>query len=85
MSNNIPTGLKKAFAVKIVITVTNDGQVNVSGFPKNLPQATGIMDMGKNAVVNYFVQKARSGDLDDNGIVTDDKIIKPDKNIIRVQ
>ena len=69
--------LGAAYSVKIVITLTQDGRVSVGGFPNNLHQAIGVLDAAKNAIVNHFIDKAKGGNLDDKGNVTDERIIKP--------
>lgn len=74
--------LKEEYVIKMTVTITRNGQINVHSFPKNVHQATQIMDDAKKAVINYFLEKAMTGKLDQLGNVTDNKIIVPDKNII---
>ena len=74
--------LKEEYVIKMTITITRNGQINVNGFPKNIDQATRVMDDAKKAVINYFILKATSGELDQLGNVIDSGIIKPKSNII---
>ncbi len=74
--------LKEAYVVKMTIMVTRNGQISVNGFPKNIHQAADVMDSAKKAIINYFLEKATNGNLDQLGNVTDEKIIMPGKNII---
>ena len=77
--NKLKQGMKAGnmYAVKIIITLTQDGRVSVAGFPNNLHQAMGLIDAAKTAVVKHFIEKANAGNLDENGNINE-RIIKPE-------
>lgn len=68
--------LKKS-AYQIVITVGQDGRVEVIGFPVNYNAAMQIMGAGTARVAQHFVNKARDGEVDDNLNLQNSRIIKP--------
>ena len=76
--------LKDTYAIKLTITVTNGGQIGVNGFPTNIQAAVDVMNAATKAIINFFLEKARNGELDELGSVIDSKVIKPDKRIITV-
>lgn len=81
--NKKPTvNLKDAYAVKILIAITNEGKMSVTGFPLNVHTAQKIMQGATGTVMNYFIEGARAGNMDEAGNVTKSKIIKLNKNII---
>lgn len=64
----------------IIIDVFDNGVVQVKGFPMDFSNAISLMYAGTTAVVNYFLSKAREGNLDDRGRV-DERIIVPDLKV----
>ena len=74
--------LKDGYLIKMTITLTRNGQINVNGFPKNVHQAVQVMTDAQKAIINYFIERATNGELDQIGNVTDGKIVMPDKNIV---
>ena len=68
--------------LKITIEILDNDQIRVNGFPKNTQQAINLMNAATGTIVNYFVEKARSGDVDEMGNVTESNIIKPDNLIV---
>ena len=76
---------KSAVAVmEIKIQVTQDGKVGVMGFPKNVIDATRIMNAATNSVIEFFWNYAKDGNLDKNGTIIESKIIEAKKPIIRL-
>lgn len=75
---------KKASVPTVIVTVTqhSDGNVFVKGFPSHLGTALGVMFNAIVAVVSYFIDNARAGKLNDDGFVSESKIIQPKSNII---
>ena len=69
-------------SLRIGIEILDNGQISVNGFPKNAQQAIQIMNAATGTIINYFIEKAASGNLDERGNVTDENIIKPKGNII---
>jgi hypothetical protein len=64
-------------SMQIVVSVKKDGSLDVSGFPKNLVQAMQVIDAARGAIVNYFIEHAKAGHLDDTGTVIESNIIQP--------
>lgn len=78
-----PQGVKGVVpigAVKIIIM--SDGSVNVNGFPTDLHVALAWMNTATRAVINFFIDKAKRGELDSNGKVEEKKILTRDKNLV---
>jgi hypothetical protein len=69
-------------SLRIGIEILDSGQIRVNGFPKNTQQAINIMNAATGTIINYFVEKARNGEMDELGNVTDNNIIKPDNLIV---
>jgi hypothetical protein len=59
------------------ITVMADGNVSVSGFPTSLRDAQNLLNMAAQATIEYFIDQAKAGTLDDNNTVIPKKIIEP--------
>jgi len=68
--------------LKIIIELLDNDQLRVNGFPKNTQQAINIMNAATGTLINYFIEKARDGEVDEMGNVTESNIIKPDNLII---
>ena len=68
--------------IKIDIEVLDNNQIKVNGFPKNAQQAINIMNAATGTIINYFIEKARNGEVDQMGNITDSNIIKPDNLIV---
>jgi len=68
--------------LKIDIELLDNGQIRVNGFPKNTQQAVNIMNAATGTIINYFIEKAKDGEIDQMGNVIDSKIIKPDNLIV---
>lgn len=60
----------------------NSNTVSVNGFPRSLDIATDILDQGKRILVNYFVNAAKSGKLDDKNVIDGGNIFVPDKKLV---
>jgi hypothetical protein len=71
--------------LKITIDILDNDQIRVNGFPKNAQQAINIMSAATGTIVNYFVEKARNGEVDAMGSIIDSNIIKPDNLIVMPQ
>jgi len=74
-----PKGVAPIGAIKIIIM--SDGGVQVNGFPQDLHVAQSWMDAAKRAIVNYFIDKAKRGELNEKGIV-EKKILTRDRSLI---
>ena len=68
--------------LRIDIELLDNGQIRVNGFPKNTQQAVNIMNAATGTIINYFIEKAKDGEIDQLGNVIDSKIIKPDNLIV---
>lgn len=64
------------------ITIMDNGSVNVNGFPADLREAMSWLFMAKEAVISYFINLAKAGELDENNRVIQKKIITKDKTIV---
>lgn len=73
---------KKESKMAIIITIDNNGRVEVSGFPTHVGIATDIMSKAQTRVFDWFLERARQGKLKEDGTIEMNKIITPDKNII---
>jgi hypothetical protein len=71
--------------MKVVISIKQDGRMNVTGFPINLQQAQQVMHAAYDVVMNYFLSAAKKGNLDDIGTVVNSNIktdqVKPTNKI----
>jgi len=68
----------------ITISIMSDNQVMVKGFPKSLDLCTGILDQGKKAIIDHFIEAAKDGKLNDQNVIDGGKILVPDKRIVGV-
>ena len=68
--------------LRIGIEILDNGNIRVNGFPKNTQQAIQIMNAATGTIINYFMEKAVAGELDEMGNVTSSNIIKPDNLIV---
>jgi len=86
MSNVIkidPSSLKESPSVPIaprvmfqmVIKQMDNGTVNLTGFPANLNAALQLMSNVTSAIVNLFIEKAKTNDLDNNNTIKQSNII----------
>lgn len=66
----------------VTISFMSDNTVSVNGFPRSLDVATDILDQGKRVLVNYFVNAAKDGKLDDKNVVDGGNILVPDKKLV---
>ena len=64
------------------ITIMNNGSVNVNGFPTDLREARHWLFMAEEAIMNYFINKAKAGELDENNRVIQKKIITKDNHLV---
>ncbi len=70
-------------AMQVTINITKDGKLSVNGFPNNLQGAQQVIHGAHDAIVQYFIGKAKAGEMDDNGNVIESKIVKPDRPLLR--
>ena len=69
---------------KIVVQIVVDSNNNilVNNFPQNYNQAIGLMQAATAAVTNYFIEKAKKGDLLDSGDIRVSNILTPGGGIV---
>jgi len=70
--------MNQDLAMQVTINITKDGKLSVSGFPNNLQGALQVIHGASDAIVQYFIGKAKAGEMDDQGNVVESKIMKPD-------
>ena len=75
---------KPELQMQVTINVMKDGRIGVGGFPTNFMQASQIMHAAHDSVMNYFIEQAKAGKLDDKGTVIESKIIQPKKPILKL-
>jgi len=73
---------KNGAVMQVVIQVTKDGRVGVSGFPKNVIDAMKIMHAATGSVIEFFGNHAKDGKLDKMGTIIESKIIQPKMPVI---
>jgi len=66
------------------ITVMDNGQVVVNGFPSNLHTSLLILHRAYKAVTLHFIDAAKNGQIDNYNLV-ESKIITPDKKLVAVK
>jgi len=69
-------------ALRISIELLDNDQIRVNGFPQNVQQAIQIMNAATGTIINFFIEKAVAGELDQMGNVSSSNIIKPDNLIV---
>lgn len=77
MNENKPAHPQPVLQMRI--TAMSDGNVNVSGFPTSLRNAQNLLNMAAQATIEYFIEQAKAGNLDDNNTVIPKKIIESKK------
>ena len=82
VNNKQPDPAHPQPVAQIRITIMNNGSVNVNGFPTDLREARHWLFMAEEAVMNYFINKAKVGELDENNRLIEKKIITKDKGLV---
>lgn len=82
MNNKQPDPAHPQPIAQMKITIMNDGSVNVNGFSKDLYMALHWLSRAEVAIIDYFINKAKAGDLDDNNRVIQKKILTKDNSLV---
>ena len=67
---------------QIRITFMSNGEVNINGFPNGFELAFSHMTAATHAIMKYFIELAKAGELDKDNNKIENKIRMPDTRII---
>lgn len=67
---------------QIKITFMDNGNVTVNGFPNSFELALSYMNAGTHAVMKYFIELGKAGQLDGENNKIENKIIVPKSKFV---
>lgn len=80
--NNTEEIAHPQLVAQIKITILDNGKINVTGFPLDANLAMGWMQQAQQALVAFFIAKAKAGELDENNKVIEKKILTRNSKLV---
>ena len=70
-------------AVTMRVLLYKDGSMEVKGFPGDLRLALDMLNKAQGQVVKFFVDKAKTNELDDNYCINRNAVVVPKPQLIK--
>ena len=67
---------------QIKITIMDNGAVNITGFPQDLNLSMNWIVAAQQALISFFVEKAKAGELDEQNKVIEKKILTRNSKLV---